>query len=313
MDPLKELPKDPGNNDIPSNLDYLTTMIATLLSVVMQVRDSINYGQGEIDDLKTEVSDLKNTCDESKSEVLKLQCEMRTLKQSHSKMEDRVIRMESQSRRNNLLIDGIAEIENESAKDCLDSVYNILQNKLQIANAKNIKIVRCHKLPTHKPPNTLVKLHWFGDRELIWDKRSKLKNSNMWINEDFPVEITQHRRKLQLIMREARRQGKQANISVDKLIIEGRSYTVDSLDRLPEELSPARVATRTNGEITALFFTAASPLSNFSPKDIKDNNGLIWHSNEQKHQHDKCVKFKDNESCQNSSRVLWTWSKGEKL
>ncbi len=59
MDPLKELPKDPGNNDIPSKLDYLTTMIATILSIVMQVRDSINYSQGEIDDLKTEVSDLK--------------------------------------------------------------------------------------------------------------------------------------------------------------------------------------------------------------------------------------------------------------
>ncbi len=36
----------------------------------MQFRDSINYSQGDIDDLKTEVSDLKYTCDESKSEVL---------------------------------------------------------------------------------------------------------------------------------------------------------------------------------------------------------------------------------------------------
>ncbi len=96
-------------------------------------------------------------------------------------------------------------------------------------------------------------------------------------------------------MREARRRVKQANISVDKHIIEGRSYTVDSLDRLPQELSPARVATRTNGEIIA-FFSEASPLSNFFPKDIKDNNGLIWHSNDQKHQHDKCVEFKDNET-----------------
>ncbi len=55
-------------------------------------------------------------------------------------------------------------------------------------------------------------------------------------------------------MREVRRQGKQANISVNKLIIEGRSYTVDSLDRLPEELSLARVATRTHSEMTAFFF-----------------------------------------------------------
>ncbi len=58
MDPLKELPKDPGNNDIPSKLDCLTTMIATILSVVMQVRDSINYSQCEIDDLKTEVKQI---------------------------------------------------------------------------------------------------------------------------------------------------------------------------------------------------------------------------------------------------------------
>ncbi len=97
-----------------------------------------------------------------------------------------------------------------------------------------------------------------------------------------------HRRKLQPNTIEARRHSKQT-ISVDKLIIESRSYTVDSLDRLPEELPPTRVATRTNGEIIAV-----SPLSNFSTKVIKDNNRLIWHSNEQKHQHDKCVEFKDD-------------------
>ncbi len=60
-------------------------------------------------------------------------------------------------------------------------------------------------------------------------------------------------------------------------------------------LSPARVSIITNGKVTA-FFTAASPLSNFFPKDIKDSNCLIWHSNEQKHQHDKCVEFKDDET-----------------
>ncbi len=95
-------------------------MIATILSVVMQVRDSINYSKDELDNLKTEVSDLKHTCDESKYVVLKLQCEMKSLKQSHNKLEDMVICLESQSNRNNLLIDVIAEKENEIAKDCLD-------------------------------------------------------------------------------------------------------------------------------------------------------------------------------------------------
>ncbi len=33
----------------------------------------------------------------------------------------------------------------------------------------------------------------------------------------------------------------------------------------------------------------------FFPKDIKYNNRLIWYSNEQKHKHDKCVEFKDDE------------------
>ncbi len=30
--------------------------------------------------------------------------------------------------------------------------------------------------------------------------------------------------------------------------------------------------------------------------DIKDNDVLIWHSYEQKYQHDKCVEFKDDET-----------------
>ncbi len=69
---------------------------------------------------------------------------------------------------------------------------DILEHKMKIQNVNNIKFMWCHCLaPEHlnstRPRTVIFKLKY--DREIIWNKKNKLKNTSIWLNEDFPVKI----------------------------------------------------------------------------------------------------------------------------
>jgi ribA/ribD-fused uncharacterized protein len=66
----------------------------------------------------------------------------------------------------------------------------------------------------------------------------------------------------------AKKCGKKAFINVDKLVVESKEYTVDTLQQLPKNLRPQYVATPSDNGFT-FFFTEQSLLSNFSPASFK--------------------------------------------
>ncbi len=96
-------------------------------------------------------------------------------------------------------------------------------------------------------------------------------------------------------MIEARRLHKKVSLNVDKLIVEGHVYTILMLGKPPVELSPAKVATKSNSEVTA-FFTSDSPFSNFNDYEIRSPDGITYKWPEQLYQKDKSDEFGDNET-----------------
>ena len=294
---LRELGPDPGNKNIDTKLDYLRNLLLIVVKGITEIGKSLTFNQEEILDLKKEVQVLNDRLHESQQTVSSLETSLHKVKKDH---QDHVIRMESQSRRDNLILDGIPEKLDESNDDCRNIVYSILENEMAIPNAKSIKIVRCHRLGpkrqnVSRPRSMIFKLHLFGDRERIWKQKSKLKGTQYWLSEDFPNEIKKRRRILEPIAKHARIQFSQkATVSVDRLIIDGRSYTVNTLSHLPNRLQPENIFTpRANG-ITA-FYTHNSPLSNFFKCNIK-HNGLVFHSSEQFYQYLKAKTFSDEAS-----------------
>ena len=61
------------------------------------------------------------------------------------------------------------------------------------------------------------------------------------MSEDFPHEIVCRRNVLAPMMFAACSIQKTAYMSVDKLVTDGKSYTVNDLRKLPTELSPSKV------------------------------------------------------------------------
>ncbi len=85
-------------------------------------------------------------------------------------------KLESESRRDNLLIDGITE---EKEENCTEVVKKMLKDDMKLDNVDDIKVVRCHR-PGHKRPGQksrpiIIKFHWYGDRSRVWQARTNLK------------------------------------------------------------------------------------------------------------------------------------------
>ncbi len=78
---------------------------------------------------------------------------------------------------------------------------------VNVANAEEIKIVRCNRLGSQrsgqKPRLIIAKYHWYGDRMEVWSKRRNLKGSDIYLSEKYPPEIETRQKLLYPIVKEA--------------------------------------------------------------------------------------------------------------
>lgn len=129
--------------------------------------------------------------------------------------------------RDNLLFFGITEEKDEKDSDCVNKVLDLIENKLQINNAKEeIKIHRAHRIGRYDQRKTrpiVAKFVYYPDREKIRLNAKKLSKP-YGISQQYPPEIMEKRKILIPIMLEARKQSKEAYLSGDKLFIDGRLY-----------------------------------------------------------------------------------------
>ena len=140
-------------------------------------------------------------------------------------------------------------------------------------------------------------------------KRTQLKGlpSPIWINEDYPTEIRQRRSTLNTVVRHARSLGHRATLSADKCIINGRAYSTETLDQLPEELNPEKASTLTVSEDVVAFFSGRSPLSNFFKANMTID-GIQYSCNEQYFQHQKALECNNQDA---ANKILHTTNPAE--
>ena len=86
----------------------------------------------------------------------------------------------------------------------------------------------------------------------------------------------------------------QSRLEDDKLVLKGRSYNVNTLNQLPEELNVFKVTSKEN-ENTVGFFGEINPLSNFYPSPFI-HDGVHYISSEQLIQANKAKLFGDLET-----------------
>ena len=267
--------------------------------------DSIGELQEEVINLKRENDLIKGKMNELQSSVDHLtnsrksdQCKLAALRAENEEMKEKLLRSECQSRRDNLVFQGVHEEKGENCEESVLGLLNYAGFPLEMRS-----LVRTHRLGPfshHKTRPLIVRFHHYQDREIVWLGRKHIKDScGITIVEDFPEDIRNRRKQLYPVLNAAMSYRDEqfpdyrfkARLTVDKLIINGKSYTVDTLNKLLDKIKPALASSPFRGE-TQVFFSRSSPLSNFYQCNFKVD-GVEFNTMEQYLQQAKALYFED--------------------
>ena len=119
--------------------------------------------------------------------------------------------------------------------------------------------------------------------------------TGIYVNEDFPYEILQHcnilRPILKLGLQQEHYKGK-IKLSYNRLMVEGKAYTITNVNELPNELNPRSISEKSNEHAIA-FLGLHSPFSNFHDSSFK-HDGRSYSCAEQFIQPQKAEKYNDD-------------------
>ena len=138
-----------------------------------------------------------------------------------------------------------------------------------------------------------VTLSKYDDKETIM-KNKKYLPDGIYINDKYPIKVRKNRNKLRPILRLAKglpQYWEKYRMSGDKLSINGVSYTVNDLNKLPSDLAPSLMVQKEYAD--GVHHGELSPWSNFhiSPFVL---NGQQYNSAEQWIQFQKAMLFSDS-------------------
>ena len=292
----------------PDTPDWAKDLFRELLADFNEKLSHLEITYGKAIDFATETANmaladagqLRQTVKGQSLEIAELRSEVAKMRLDQGRHFTKMNNMENQSRRDNLLFYNFKEQKGETDGDCKRQIYDLLTSVMGFTHEEmdGMRVVRCHRKGPYQPGINrpiIIKMHWFRDREEIWSRRSALRGTSIILQEDFSDHTESQRRIFYPVLKAARSIPKYKNkvsLKVDKLYVEGKMYTTDQIDALPDDLQPAKICTETKGDLVK-FFRKASPLSNFHHSPIKIDN-TEYHSVEQYYQCQKAKEFDDD-------------------
>ena len=131
------------------------------------------------------------------------------------------IELEDRHRRNNIRIDGVPENLKENWEETAEKVKSLIKHKIKIND--NIEIERAHRVgrrDNNKPRTIVCKLLRFNDKTKIQRNLKNLKDSGVYVNDDFSEETARLRQDLFRQQKIHRDNGKFAKVVYNRLVVQ---------------------------------------------------------------------------------------------
>ena len=148
---------------------------------------------------------------------------------------EKIIDLQSRSMRENLVIKGIPEDDNESWEKTREKVVDLMKNELGIDNSSIEMIDRAHRIGAKNPKNRnsrsiVAKFSTSDAKGGIFKNIRKLAGKNISINEQLPPEVQERRNRLWHKFKEAKARAKEDRTvkvtwQYDKLKVNDKIYT----------------------------------------------------------------------------------------
>ena len=257
--------------------DKITKLQVDVTAQKLEVKEEIHKLEQSLITQRDQITeDLTKGIADNQRSICTILKENKELKQENQVLKERLDQIEINQLSNNLIITGIPENTWESyshtkqrVTDTIASSFGANTDPVAHAQAERVEISYCTRIGRHRADYNRPISVTFQKKE---DKDNLLKNKRnlpvgIYVNEEFPIHIKQARDKLRPILRMIKANPHykdKCRIKGDKLIVNGISYTVDTLNELPAEISATKaVEKRDNNSI--VFHGELSPFSNFYP------------------------------------------------
>ncbi|CAN7941763.1 unnamed protein product, partial [Ixodes hexagonus] len=215
---------DIESNPGPVELKQIMEKLNVIASDVQDIKKSQKEACSRLDaieDKLKEIDSVKAASLEQDSKIEKLENTICTLV---DKMDD----LENRNRRNNLLIFGLDETENENSNSLEARVSKTIFEDILHVSTSGVE--RIHRLGSQTPGKArpvILRLLDFRDKLAILKNCSKLRGTNISINEDFSKRVQVIRKKLLDCTKDNKRAGDRVALVYDKVRINNVLYTWD--------------------------------------------------------------------------------------
>ena len=240
----------PGQGQAPSpdilskifnRLDTMDKKLGQLDSIqvtVNKITDQVNTMNTNINCLETKMESIEDSRKFDSKSLDLLQAKQKQIDDIMQKMQkleadqkEKLIDLQCREMRDNLIFYNFKEERGETDKDCIEKLYRLMENELEIESARTIQFHRVHRMGRFNRNKTrpiVAKFAFYPDRERVRGAAKKLEGTSYSIGQQFPKEVQDRRRVLVPMMKKAKNEGKEAYISVDKLYIDETQYVVKS-------------------------------------------------------------------------------------
>ena len=188
------------------------------------LRTSLTWATEEINHLRKHQANTEEELKAMKEQVIDANQELDLLQR-------RSIKLEAQSRRNNIKVFNVKETETMDSFKGTESVLKKLlvdQLKMPKEEVADLEFERVHRIPTcrsdendrKKPRPIIAKMSFYKDKSRIFKYVKNIdRSTKIGVADDFPKEIEKIRKTLFLVLKDAKKKNDKAELNVDKLII----------------------------------------------------------------------------------------------
>ena len=270
LSPPDTMPSEKVQGEVPPWATQLLDNQRQTQTMITDLKASVDFANTQSTAAVTDTQNLKKTVSDLQIENSNLKRDIAMLNQKCASLEQRLNNIENYSRRNNILISGLSE---NNGEDCNAVAQKMFTEKMQLT-IDNQDINVAHRVGTKSEKEgssrpILVQFNNMNKKNEVMSKTKKLKDTNIYVNQDYCQSTLAARKKLLFIFNNCKRLPHYQYLKLigERLVIKGKTYTVANLHTLPEDLKPAKLATPARDGVV-LFFSENSPLSNFYKREF---------------------------------------------
>ena len=264
--------------------DSVKAEYSKLENIITNQQETINKLEATISLKQTEVStDITNQIINNSDKLNDCFAANQVLQRENEELKTRLTQIEIMQLGNNVIISGMQEQSWETydttKERVVDTIVAAMGGEDENAarkEARKIEIACCSRVGRYqlgRPRPISVTFQKKEDKQRLLENKRNLP-SGVYVNEEYPIHVKKSRDTLRPILRLAKSipdYKEKSKLQGDKLVINGISYTVNDLHRLPPELAAYKAAQRTDNH-SLVFHGELSPFSNFHKSPFIHNS-----------------------------------------